>query len=138
ALPYLNAELAGAQYNPAAPALNWRRDAHHIVFNVNEIAIGNLEDRVEAETVAREMVDLVNRTWANRTIIAPDHTAYQRAAPMQVYALLPKGNCRECGQATCFQFALKLIAGEAVIDDCPPLLWAEYADQRAQLAALLA
>jgi ArsR family metal-binding transcriptional regulator len=61
-LPYLNAELDGAQYNPAAPALTWRRDAHHIVFNVNEIAIGNLVDRAEAEVLARELVDLVNRT----------------------------------------------------------------------------
>lgn len=136
-LPYFNAGLEGARYNPAAPALNWHSGDHEIVFNVSQIGIANLEDRAEAETIARDMVDLVNRTWADRANLTPDHTAHQRVAPMQVYALLPKGNCRACGLATCFQFALHLIAGQAALDDCPLLLEPDHANHYSQLQKLM-
>ena len=34
---------------------------------------------------------------------------------------LPKTNCKECGNATCFAFAMKLAKGGAKLDDCPYL-----------------
>ncbi len=34
---------------------------------------------------------------------------------------LPKTNCKECGCATCFAFAMKLATGGAKLDDCPYL-----------------
>jgi ArsR family metal-binding transcriptional regulator len=135
-LPYLNSAMPDARYNPSAPALNWHAGDHEIVFGSDQIAIGNLADRAEAESIARDMVDLVNRTWAERAALTPDHTAHQRAAPMQVYALLPRTNCRACGQATCFQFALQLIAGQAALADCPSLAEPAYSDQRARLMTL--
>jgi ArsR family metal-binding transcriptional regulator len=136
-LPYLNATLRGAKYNPSAPALTWRCEGRAVVFGADQIAIGDLEDRAEAERVARGLVDLANRTWAQRDEIAPDHTAYRRAAPMDVYRLLPRTNCKACGQATCFNFALKLLAGQASLEQCAPLLDSGHADHRAQLRALL-
>ena len=137
ALPYLNATLRGAKYNPSAPALTWRCEGRAVVFGANQIAIGDLEDRAEAERVARELVDLANQTWVQRDEITPDHSAYRRAAPMDVYRLLPRTNCKACGQATCFNFALKLIAGQANLEQCAPLLESGQADHRAQLRALL-
>jgi ArsR family metal-binding transcriptional regulator len=121
-LPYLNAVLPGARYNPAAGALVWWSDDHEIVFGASQIAVGNLEDRTEAEQVVQAMVAQVNHTWAERATITPDHTAYRRSRPMDVYRLLPRTNCKVCGQPTCFTFALKLIAGQAAPDDCRPLV----------------
>ncbi|MDP2657103.1 MAG: (Fe-S)-binding protein, partial [Candidatus Deferrimicrobium sp.] len=37
-----------------------------------------------------------------------------------IYKLLPKTNCRECGQSTCLAFAMQIAAGKASIDLCPP------------------
>ena len=34
---------------------------------------------------------------------------------------LPKTNCKECGYATCFAFAMKLATGGVKLDDCPYL-----------------
>ncbi|NDJ75981.1 MAG: hypothetical protein GYB65_06955 [Chloroflexi bacterium] len=56
---------------------------------------------------------------------------------MQVFGLLPQTNCKECGEPTCFNFALKLIAGQATPDRCPTLLEPECTDQRAQLISIL-
>lgn len=38
---------------------------------------------------------------------------------LQIYKLLPKTNCKECGFPTCLAFAMKLAAKQAELDDCP-------------------
>ena len=40
---------------------------------------------------------------------------------MDIFKLLPKTNCQECGVATCLAFAMKLAAGQAELDSCPYL-----------------
>lgn len=39
---------------------------------------------------------------------------------IDIYKLLPKTNCRECGFPTCLAFAMQVAAGKAGIDKCPP------------------
>ena len=38
---------------------------------------------------------------------------------IQIFKLLPKTNCAECGTPTCLAFAMKLAAGQAELDSCP-------------------
>jgi acetyl-CoA decarbonylase/synthase complex subunit gamma len=38
---------------------------------------------------------------------------------MQIYRLLPRTNCKECGYPTCLAFAMKLAAKQADLADCP-------------------
>jgi len=38
---------------------------------------------------------------------------------LQIFKLLPKTNCRECGFATCMAFAMALAAGKVSLDACP-------------------
>jgi len=38
---------------------------------------------------------------------------------LQIYKLLPKTNCKECGFPTCLAFAMKLAAKQAELDACP-------------------
>ena len=136
-LPYLNATLRGAVYNPAAPALTWKKGGHTIAFHPFEIATSDVEDREKAEQEVRGLVELVNRTWARRAEIEPSHEVRQRPIPMAVYQLLPCTNCGQCGEATCFTFALKLVAAQVSLEDCPPMGEPRYQPQAQQLAALL-
>jgi len=39
---------------------------------------------------------------------------------LEIYKLLPKTNCRDCGFPTCLAFAMQLAAGKATIDLCLP------------------
>ena len=39
----------------------------------------------------------------------------------EIMKKLPKTNCKECGCATCFAFAMKLATGGVKLDDCPYL-----------------
>ncbi|MBN1484705.1 MAG: acetyl-CoA decarbonylase/synthase complex subunit gamma [Chloroflexia bacterium] len=38
---------------------------------------------------------------------------------LQIYKLLPKTNCKECGFPTCLAFAMKLASKQAELDSCP-------------------
>ncbi len=137
ALPYLNATLRGTVYNPAAHALTWKNGGHNVAFHAYQIAISNVEDREAAVKEIEGLIDLVNRTWERRDEIEPDGETHQRPTAMAVYKLLPASNCKQCGQPTCWGFALKLVAAQVTLDACPPLREARCAGQLAQLATLL-
>ncbi|MCG8471326.1 MAG: acetyl-CoA decarbonylase/synthase complex subunit gamma [Desulfobacterales bacterium] len=38
---------------------------------------------------------------------------------IQIFKLLPKTNCKECGVPTCLAFAMNLASGKAELDNCP-------------------
>ena len=137
ALPYLNATLKGAIYDHNAQVMSWRAGGRRIMFRPREIAVSNLEDRNEAEAVVGRMVKLVNRTWEERERIQPSLAKREPLKALDVYKLLPRTNCKACGQATCFTFALKLAAGQADIQACPPLFAEEHRAEREQLSSLL-
>ena len=137
-LPYLNRTLRGAAYSPSLPSLAWKERGQQIAFWPYKIVIGDLKSRIHARAMARGLVSLVNRTWKRRAEIEPDYERHQPPGPMAVCELLPQTNCGGCGQPTCFTFALRLMAGRARLEDCPPLQEPERAVQRARLADLLA
>lgn len=46
---------------------------------------------------------------------------------LDIYKLLPRKNCRECGEPTCLTFAMKLAGGKGDVTKCP------YLDENAKL-----
>jgi acetyl-CoA decarbonylase/synthase complex subunit gamma len=59
-------------------------------------------------------------------------------SPIDVYKLLPRTNCRECREANCMAFATRVVNGEIVLADCPPILMEEYREAHLRLTELLA
>ena len=59
-------------------------------------------------------------------------------SPIDVYKLLPKTNCRECGEANCMAYATRVVNGELSIADCPPLAGTEYRSACEKLTSLMA
>lgn len=58
-------------------------------------------------------------------------------SPIDVYMLLPKTNCKECGEENCMAFATKIVNRTVVIMQCPPLLKKEYEKAYKQLSEML-
>jgi ArsR family metal-binding transcriptional regulator len=83
------------------------------------------------------LIELVNRTWERRAEIAPNYETPQRPTSMAIYKLLPQSNCKQCGEPTCYTFALKLAALQKQLVDCPPLLEPQYAEKLAALQAMV-
>jgi acetyl-CoA decarbonylase/synthase complex subunit gamma len=49
----------------------------------------------------------------------------KQLSPIDIYMLLPKTNCKECGENNCMAFATKVVNREVSIDQCSPLLTKE-------------
>ncbi|MGQ9551183.1 MAG: acetyl-CoA decarbonylase/synthase complex subunit gamma [Candidatus Bathycorpusculaceae bacterium] len=58
-------------------------------------------------------------------------------SPIDVYKLLPKTNCKECGEENCMAFATKVVNREVLIEKCSPLLTKENAKNYGQLREML-
>lgn len=136
-MPYLNATLRGAIYHKQAHSLTWKKGGHNIAFHAYEIATSNVEDRQAAEKELKGLVDLVNRTWERRDEITPSYEARQRPTPMAVYQLLPRTNCKQCGEPTCWIFALKLVTSQKQIIDCPALFEPQHKEKLSELKSLV-
>ncbi len=52
----------------------------------------------------------------------PKKPSMKELSPIDIYKLLPRTNCKECGQENCMAFATKIVNREVSIDSCPPLL----------------
>jgi acetyl-CoA decarbonylase/synthase complex subunit gamma len=68
----------------------------------------------------------------------PRKKTIREISPIDVYRLLPRTNCGECGEANCMAFATRLVNGEYQIKACSPLLKEEHAASLAALGDLLA
>jgi ArsR family metal-binding transcriptional regulator len=136
-LPYLNATLRGAVYHRTANALTWKKDGHAIAVHVHQIATSNVEDYDAALKEIDGLVKLINCTWERRAELTPDYETRQRPPLMRVYKLLPQTNCRQCGEPTCYSFAIKLVASQKKIADCPPLNEPPHAEKLAALRAIV-
>ena len=134
-LPYLNAELKGTVFTPAANALTWKRGEQKVAFHAGEIDINRIESRDDAGGAIDELVDLVNHIWERRGEITPSFETPEPLTPMMVYQQLPQTNCGECGESTCFNFALKLATAQVAPGDCPPLADPQHAEKLAALEA---
>jgi acetyl-CoA decarbonylase/synthase complex subunit gamma len=64
-------------------------------------------------------------------------TGIREVSPIDVHKLLPKTNCKECGEENCMAFAAKLVNGEVTLEQCPPLLKKEHEDAFNQLKEIL-
>lgn len=58
-------------------------------------------------------------------------------SPIDVYKLLPRTNCKECGEENCMAFATKLVNREVALEKCKPLLKKEHEKAYRQLKELL-
>jgi acetyl-CoA decarbonylase/synthase complex subunit gamma len=58
-------------------------------------------------------------------------------SPIDVYRLLPKTNCGQCGEQNCLAFATKVVTSEARLEKCAPLLTEKHERTRRQLEKML-
>ncbi|MGA3191651.1 MAG: acetyl-CoA decarbonylase/synthase complex subunit gamma [Candidatus Bathyarchaeia archaeon] len=64
-------------------------------------------------------------------------TGIKELSPLDVYKVLPRTNCKECGEENCMAFATKLVNREVSLEKCPPLLTKKYEKFYKQLKEML-
>ena len=121
ALPYLNTVLGGFSYVKDPPALTLKSSGKLITIHPRKIAVNALQDEEQAEKIVAWLQREINSAWENRTNIEPSMEGAKQPALMEVLKLLPKTNCRECGEPTCMVFAVRVIEGAKDHTNCPVL-----------------
>jgi ArsR family metal-binding transcriptional regulator len=121
ALPYLNAALGGFEYVEDPPAVTFFTQGKFITVHGREIAINALRDEDEADKILSWLQREINDAWENRNEIEPSYEGAPKPKVIEILKLLPKTNCKECGEPTCMVFAARMAEGVKVPEDCPPL-----------------
>ncbi len=135
-MPYMNAVVKNGYYDPGVPTLVWKEGAHKFFLRKNEFGINNLHDRAHAERKVARLVKRLNDVWDGREAVEPDFTSRKPPAVLDVFKLLPRTNCGECGVPSCMAFAAKLAGGEADLEECPALASGESQDSLRKLREL--
>ena len=120
-LPYLNTVLGGFEYLKDPPAVIFRAQGKLITVHGDKIAINALRDEAEADKILEWLKREINETWENRDDIEPSYEGTPKPKVIEILKLLPKSNCKECGEPTCMVFAARMAEGIKGPEDCPPL-----------------
>ena len=137
-LPLLNAILPNVvSYHPFSGVMTLRRRPGLLTFYPDKVMITQVADVEEGLALLSAVRDLLNQTWARRDEIQPRPEGRRVPRPLDVYELLPRTNCRACGEATCMAFAFGLLESRHRAEECPPLTDPAYAAQRQALAEML-
>lgn len=132
-IPYLNAVLGGFQYLKDPPSVSFKVHGKLIAVHPRMICVNALEDEAQGDKIIEWMKQEINEVWERRSEIEPRFEGAPKPKVIEILKLLPKTNCRECGQPTCMVFATQVAEGGKGAEDCPPL----SAEGRAKLNAYL-
>ncbi len=135
--PYLNALQANAWYDHENQVLILREPGQAYAFRPKEIRVARVSDPLQAEQLAGEVVEKVNRVWQERDNITPRFTERKLPAVLAIFKLLPGTNCKQCGYPTCMAYAADLRTGMAQLEQCLPLSQPDSAGNKAKLLELI-
>ena len=137
-LPYL-ATLPGViSWNPQALTLTFRRQPGFLTLSPDWVHIIRVTDMQEGLELLVALKDAINAVWEKREELVALTTSRRAPHHLDIWGLLPRTNCKQCGEASCLAFAVALIQGNRTLDECLSLLTeAHFAVQRGALFSML-
>lgn len=137
-LPYL-ATLPGViAWNPDTLTLTFRRTRGLMTLYRDKVYITQVKDTGEGLELLDSLKEAINVVWEQRQGLVA--VTARRRAPrhLDIWELLPRTNCRQCGEATCLAFAVGLLLQQRALAECLPLMAdVALADRRAALEGML-
>ena len=89
------------------------------------VVVGSVWDENVVKALMDKILHQVNEAYEEMLREGPpteeDIKRGMKLSWMDVYELLPKTNCGECGRETCLSFATDVMRGEAKLSECVPL-----------------
>jgi len=137
-LPYLATLPAVIAWNPHTLTLTFRRQPGFVTLNPEKVYITQVNNTEEGLALLDTLKDAVNAVWEKRDeLIAV--TAKKRAPRhLDIWELLPRTNCKQCGEATCLAFAVALLQEKRTLEECALICSdSHYADRRVALISML-
>ena len=137
-IPYL-ATLPGViAYNPETLTLTFRRQPGFMTLYSDKVYITQIKDAAEGLELLAALTDAVNAVWEKRYELVAQTAGKRAPRHLDIWELLPRTNCKQCGESSCLAFAVLLIQQKHSLDECIPLQQdPSFSDRRATLEAML-
>ncbi len=87
-------------------------------FHGDGIVVNALKNEVEADKILQWLKQEINQAWENLKKIKPSYESLSKPLILEVLKLLPRTNCRQCGQPTCMVFAILVANTTKGPEDC--------------------
>jgi len=137
-LPFL-ATLPGIiAWNPQALTLTFRRPHGFMTLYSDKIYITQVVDTAEGLDLFAALKEAVNAVWDKRAELTAVTARKRAPRHLDIWELLPRTNCGQCGEATCLAFAVAVLQQKRQLTECLPLQSdSSFADRKATLEAML-
>jgi ArsR family metal-binding transcriptional regulator len=137
-LPYL-ATLPGIiAYNPETLTITFRRQPGFMTLSTDKVTITQIKDTQEGLELLAALKEAINTVWDQRSRLVAVTAGKRAPRHLDIWELLPRTNCGQCGEATCLAFAVGLLQQKRNLSDCLPLMAnSASAERRAALEAML-
>jgi len=138
AIPYLATLPSIIAYNPNQRTLTFRRQPGFLTIQREEVYITQVTDVQEGLNLLAALTESINAVWEQRLELVAVTASKRTPRLLDIWELLPRTNCMECGEATCMAFAVGLLKQTHTLDECPVLASdPDLADRRAALDTIL-
>jgi len=119
--PYINSIADDALYYEKPHSIQFTLDGIRCALYPDNLAAMPFKDRESIFSFFERLIGFLNDLEARKDSIEPNHEKYEPIPVFNIYKLLPRTNCKECGCPTCMAFAAALRNGEAALGQCSEL-----------------
>jgi ArsR family metal-binding transcriptional regulator len=121
-IPYL-ATLPGIiAYNPETLTLTFRRQSGFMTLYQDKVYVTQVKDAEEGLELLAALKEAINTVWDQRSKLIAVTTGKRAPQHLDIWELLPRTNCGQCGEATCLAFAVSLLQQKRNLSECLPLM----------------
>ncbi len=117
--PHINAVAEDAVYYEDPPFIKFSLDRFQCALHPESGAASPFEKEGEAHVFMDRLLAFLNDLHVRRDSIEPSYRMYRQVSVLDVFRLLPRTNCRECGFPSCMAFAAAVSKQETVPARCP-------------------
>jgi ArsR family metal-binding transcriptional regulator len=137
-LPYL-ATLPGIiAWNPQVLTLTFRRPHGFMTLYSDKVYITQVVNTAEGLELFAALKEAINLVWEKRAELVAVTAKKRAPRHLDIWELLPRTNCGQCGEATCLAFAVAVLQQKRLLTECLPLQSdSSFADRKATLEAML-
>ena len=117
--PYINSVVEDSIYYEKPHYIRFTLNGFGCSLYTERVAAGSFEDREQALEFVIQLIDFLNDIFSKKDTLRPDHKKYRHQPVLEIFKLLPRTNCQECGFPTCMAFAAALSNRQVSTEQCP-------------------
>ncbi len=116
--PYINGALDDALWYEHPGHVKFLFEGYRCVLYPDLAAIHFFETRQGALSFIKRFMNFLDTIDRDKERILPNFNQIRHVPVMDIFKLLPRSNCRDCGFTTCMAFAAAVAKGKAMADQC--------------------